>query len=212
MRAKFLSLAALCVVLAAIPGARADEAQEARLRDALRQAVSDMRAAQDAEAQATAQAAQLQVDKAALQAQLDAAKAALAKSVKADDLKKLQDQLSSATAQNAQLASSINSYHQAAEQAMRAAETDSQKAGKIVAQNMRALATCKTANDKIISIAHDVLHLYETQGFRSILLKSYEPLLGTAKVDLENMVQDYDEKINDQEYVPAPGDKFGAVK
>jgi hypothetical protein len=36
-------------------------------------------------------------------------------------------------------------------------------------------------------------------------VRSYEPIIGTARVRLENLVQTYDDKIHDQEYVaPAP--------
>jgi len=35
-----------------------------------------------------------------------------------------------------------------------------------------------------------------------LLLLSYEPLLGLKKVELENTIQDYEDKILDQKYQP----------
>ena len=67
--------------------------------------------------------------------------------------------------------------------------------------NTAALQTCKATNGKLIDVAEQILHLYQSQGFRSILLKSYEPVIGFERVKLENLVQDYDDKIHDQEYV-----------
>lgn len=192
--------ALLCAGLA--PAARADDT-ETRMRDALRQAVSQMRAAQDEAAQAQAQVAQLTADKAALQAQLDAAKAQLGKSAKADDLKALQAQLEESRAQAGALSANINKWQSAYQQAQGFAQTkdrETQQAKVIATANTNALQTCKAANTKLVALATEVLHLYESQSFRSVLLKSYEPLLGTAKVDLENLVQDYDAKIQDQEY------------
>ena len=66
-----------------------------------------------------------------------------------------------------------------------------------------ALETCKTENARLMQTAESILHLYQTQDFRGLLLRSYEPFIGAAKVKLENLVQDYDDKIHDQEYVPA---------
>ena len=50
-------------------------------------------------------------------------------------------------------------------------------------------------------MAQDILHLYQTRGFRALVLGSYEPVLGLRKVELENTVQDYEDKIHDQ-HVP----------
>jgi hypothetical protein len=135
--------------------AHADESNEDRLRDALRQAVTQMRAAQTA----------------ALQAGLAKWQAA---------------------------------YNTAAELA-RTKDEESQRTGAGLKADMKALDTCKAENAKLIDTAETILHLYQTQGFRSILLRSYEPLIGSAKVTLENTVQDYDDKIHDQEYVPPAG-------
>jgi hypothetical protein len=80
--------------------------------------------------------------------------------------------------------------HQSPNCARRLAAADSQ------------LGTCKTANARLIAVAQDILHLYQTRGFRALVLGSYEPVLGLRKVELENTVQDYEDKIRDQQYVP----------
>jgi hypothetical protein len=71
------------------------------------------------------------------------------------------------------------------------------------------LGIATAENGKLVGIANDILHLYRTQGFRSILLGSYEPLLGLKQVELQNMVQDYEDRILAQKYygneqLPAP--------
>lgn len=201
----------LALVLAA-GVARADDTPEDRLRNALRQSVQEMRAAQDQAAQAQAQLAQAQADLASTKTQLDAANAKLAAfegkgAAKPEEVRALQGQLAQAQAQNAALQQGLGRFQGAIQQAQsfaRDRERESRLAAAGLAANTRALETCKTANQKLIAVSEQVLHLYESQSFRSILLRSYEPVIGAWKVDLQNIVQDYDDKIQDQEYVPPP--------
>ena len=211
--ARALPFVATCVLLAAAHARADSQTTEDRMRDALRQAVTEMRAAQDQAAQVQADLAKAQADKTALQTQLDAANAKLAETpakpaAKPADLSALQAQLQQAEAQSASLqqanAKLQSGYQGAAEQARAAAEQGRQAQAGLRA-NANALQTCKATNGKLIDVAEQILHLYETQGFRSILLKSYEPVIGFERVKLENLVQDYDDKIHDQEYVaPKP--------
>ncbi len=211
MRPATFLLAAACLPAVA----HAQQSTEDRMRDALRQAVTEMRAAQDQSAQAQADLAKAQADKAALQTQLDAANARLAEQpVKAAakpaaaDEAALQERLRAAEAQAAALqlrATQLQGSYQSAAQQARAKDDESRNATAALKSQTTALATCKAANTKLIDVAEQILHLYETQSFRNVLLKSYEPILGLAKVRLENTVQDYDDKIHDQEYIPSAG-------
>ncbi len=187
-------------------GAGAQESTEDRMRDALRQSVTQMRAAQDQAAQAQSDLQKAQADKAALQAQLDAANARLAAipAIKPADLDALKGQLQAAMAtsagvqqQNARLQAQLTSLTEAGQ--TQAEQTRRTASALKAAQS--TLEACKSANAKLIGVSEDVLHLYESQSFRSILTKSYEPLLGLAKVKLENIVQQYDDRIHDQEFL-----------
>jgi TolA-binding protein len=192
--------------------AGAQESTQDRMRDALRQAVTEMRAAQDQAAQAQADAQKAQADKSALQAQLDAANAKLAdlqgKGIKPADLAAMQGQMKALAAQAdnlQQLNAKLQASLQGATDLARAKDEESREAEAGLKANTAALQTCKAANAKLITVSQDILHLYETQSFRSLLVRSYEPIIGTARVRLENLVQTYDDKIHDQEYVaPAP--------
>ncbi len=205
-----LIIALLTAALVVAQQARADETNEDRLRDALRQAVTQMRAAQDQAAQAAADAQRAQSAQAAVQVQLDAANAKLAAqpAIPPADLQRMKDALAAAQAQNAALQAGLAkwqaAYNTAAELA-RAKDEESQRAGAGLKADIKALDTCKAENAKLIDTAETILHLYQTQDFRSILLRSYEPFIGTAKVTLENTVQAYDDAIHDQAYVPPVG-------
>ena len=208
MRAVFMTLVLIAAPVAAL---HADDTPEDRLRAALRQSVTEMRAAQDQAAQTQAQLAQAQSDLAATKTQLDAANAKLAEaagktSVKPEQLQALQAALQSAQAQNAALQQGLSRYQGAVTQAQsiaREKDNQSRQAQAGLAANTRALETCKATNKKLIDVSEQVLHLYQDHGFLWVLRKSYEPIIGASKVDLENIVQDYDDKIRDQEYVPA---------
>jgi chromosome segregation ATPase len=208
MRAS-MTLAAL--LLCAAGAARADDSPEDRLRAALRQSVSEMRAAQDQAAQLQAQLTQAQSDMTALKAKFDADEAKIAQlggAPKPGDLKAMQAQIDAAKAQNAALQEGLSRFQGAVQQAQGVARekaSESQQAQAGLKANTQALETCKATNKKLIDVAEQVLHLYQDRSFLWVLRKSYEPLIGAAKVDLENIVQDYDDKIRDQEYVPPAG-------
>jgi hypothetical protein len=48
----------------------------------------------------------------------------------------------------------------------------------------------------LAGVCNDVLHLYASTDFRGVWLHSYEPVLGLAKVKLDNIVQDYEDRIS----------------
>jgi chromosome segregation ATPase len=204
MRGRMIIVAGACMWAAL---AHADDTPEDRLRAALRQSVEQMRAAQDQAAQAQAQLTQAQNDLAALKQKFDADEAKLAQlagTAKPDELKQMRANLQSAAQQNAALQASLLKFQGAVSQARDAAQQQTQAretAEKGLQSNTKALQTCKTANTKLIDLSEQVLHLYQDRSFLWVLRKSYEPFVGAAKVDLENLVQDYDDKIRDQEYV-----------
>jgi len=196
----------LAAMLAFPLAAHAQENTEDRMRDALRQSVTEMRAAQDQAAQAAADLQKAQAEKAALQAQLDAANAKLAAApaIKPADLEALKTQLQAAQQARSslqQLNSRLQANLESANTTAQAKDDQTHKAEAQLKTVQSSFSACKSANGKLIGVSEDVLHLYESQSFRSLLLKSYEPILGLAKVKLENIIQQYDDKIHDQDYL-----------
>jgi predicted nucleic acid-binding Zn-ribbon protein len=153
--------------------------------------------------------AQAQSDLAATKAQLDAANAKLATNtkpaVKPEELQQLQASLQAAQQQNAALQQGLARYQSAVTQAQdiaRQKDAESRRAEAGLAGNTKALETCKATNAKLIAVSEQVLNLWRDRSFLWVLRKSYEPIIGADKVTLENLVQDYDDKIRDQEYIP----------
>ena len=209
MRTAF-ALALACLVIT--PVSADEQTNEDRLRDALRQSVAQMRAAQDQAAQAQADLQKAQAAQQAVQAQLDAANAKLAAmpakpAAPVADARAVQEALAAGRAQNAALQQGLAKWQAAYNEAAtlaRAKDAESRQSSAGLQADAHALQTCKAGNAKLVTVAEDILHLYQTQSFRSLLLRSYEPVIGTARVKLENLVQDYDDRIRNQEYIVPP--------
>jgi hypothetical protein len=124
-----------------------------------------------------------------------------------EDIARLQAESRDAQAQVVALQASLKQWQDAYQKAADLARTEdaeSKSATARATESDRRAGVCAVANTKLTAVANDILHLYQTQNFRSLLLSSYEPLLGLKKVELENTVQDYEDKIADQAYHPAP--------
>jgi microsomal dipeptidase-like Zn-dependent dipeptidase len=203
-----IAIPLLALLLGCAP-AMAQETPEARLREMLRRTAADLRASQDSQAALQASVEQEKLKSSALQKQVDqltAAVAAPAKpSVSDEEIARMRADLQAARAQVTALEAGLkqwrDAYQKAAELA-RAKDAESRAATARAAESQRQTGICTTANTKLSGVANDILHLYQTQGFRSLLIYSYEPLLGLKKVELENVIQDYEDKILDQKYRP----------
>lgn len=206
MRAPLLLALAIAAALAGPALAQQDTAEE-RMREMLRRTVAELRQAQDAQTTLQASLDQAKAENAALRKQvadLTAQAAEAAKHAISDaDLAKLHADLATAqadaTATHTALQQWQDAYQQAASLA-RAKDAESKTAAANLAETARELGVCTAANGKLESLGDDILHLYQTQSFRRLLLESYEPLLGLKRVELENTIQDYQDKLLDQKF------------
>lgn len=205
-------IAWMCVLLALPQTAWAQaDAVNDKLRDLLRQTTAQMRAAQDGAAAIQAQLDSMTKERDALKLQLDAAKAVPVPvaNPKADmELKAAQEQVVSARAvamaEHANTAKWQSAYQQAAGIARDKDAADRGHAASLK-QSAAALGVCTAANGKLIDEAMEILHLYETPKFNMLLVTNHERLLGFKRVELENLVQDYEDRIAAQTYVPRSG-------
>ena len=184
-----------------------------RLREMLRRTTTELRALQDSQASLQASLEQAQHQRDQLQQQLDAITARLpeleaaaqARGAAEQELATLRQSAGALRSENGALQTGLQKWQTAygeAAQVARGKEAERQDLARRLAAADSQLDTCKTANTRLIAVAQDILHLYQTRGFRALVLGSYEPVLGLRKVELENTVQDYEDKIRDQQYVP----------
>lgn len=190
-----------------------DNSEDARLRDALRRVTVELRGLQDSQATLQASLDQATQQRDALQKQVDALNARLAQPPPPDpQLMQLRTTAQELTDQNKALQAGLEKVQAGYEQAAQVARTNDAKVQQLT-RNLQVsdarLAIATAENGKLVQLANDILHLYRTQSFRAVLIGSYEPLLGLKQVELENTVQDYEDKILDQKYLgneplPAP--------
>jgi chromosome segregation ATPase len=222
------ALFAACVLLALAPGAQAQESTEEKLREVLRRMTIDLRTAQDNQAtlQSQVQQAQAERDRLAQQVQeltarLGNAPPAPAQAPPPPDLTAELDQaraaLQAAQAQNRALQANLarlQAAYQEAAQVARAKTAESEARGQTIATLTARFDLCNTENHKLTGVAQDILHLYRSQSFRTLLIGSYEPLLGLKEVELQNTIQDYEDRILahhlDGNEKPAPAKPAGA--
>jgi hypothetical protein len=195
----------LALWLGCVP-AMAQDTPEARLRDMLRRTTTELRAAQDSQALLQASLDQEKQKAATLQKQIEGLIAhppeAAKPSMSEAEIARLRAEAQTrVTAVEAGLKQWQDAYQKAADIA-RTKDAEGKIAIARAIESERQAGICTAANTKLVSVANDILHLYQTQGFRSLLLASYEPLLGLKKVELENTIQDYEDKILDQKYRP----------
>ncbi len=180
-------------LIAAMLNVHAASAQtiEDRLRDQLRATVQQLHQLQDDQASLQAQKAAAEQERDALKAQLAAAKA----------------QIGHGGADRGQvqaLAAQVSKYKDAASQAtgtaaQAQADHDKLAVGLTTAQTL--LGACETKNGQLLSVGMEILAAYQKFDFGEAL-GANEPFIGTKRVELENLAQDFGDRLYDGKFDP----------
>lgn len=192
MRTK-LALAALIFALGAAAPAAAQDDEVARLRMQLRTVTLQLRQAQDDQAA-------MQAQKIAVEAERDKAKKELAA---------VQGQLSHArrdTSRSDALAGELSKTRDALAKAGAATAEEKAERAKVEAASndqTAALGQCQEANAKLLVVAREILKDYDSRGFFDAV-GAREPVTKLKRVELENMAQDYRDRIDQGVYAPKP--------
>ena len=178
--------------------ARADTETD-RLRDALRNATAQTRALEDARAASQAKLADAEREKTVLKAQVDAARA---------DVKKLEKQQAEAIEQfNTRLAErdeTLEKWKSAYEEAANVARTKDAERAKFEGEATAYKASTKSCfakNGLLMKVGRELLHRYEAVNFGDMLV-AREPLIGEQRIRIQNLLQDYNDKLLDQKATP----------
>jgi len=76
-------------------------------------------------------------------------------------------------------------------------EADGKRCTAALAQQTKLTDTCATRNARLYEIGGEILERYENKGVFSSLLAA-EPFTGLKRVELENLVEDYRDKLDAQ--------------
>jgi hypothetical protein len=200
MRARILLATAL---LLPFPG-RAETPTEARLREALRSATNQLRAAEDERAAAKAREAALQKELDALKAQPRPAPAPVPKSNPKDvaELKKKVEKLTEAAERGERELLQCQAASRESAEALRARESERVRTGSEAALLREQLAAAEAKNEQLYRVGKDIIEWLRGQGVGAAMA-AREPFLGLKRVQLENIAQDQEDKLLEHRICPA---------
>ena len=169
----------------------ADTASEAKVREALRNTMLQLRTAQN--------------ERAALQATQAESEEKLKKlTVEVESLRKQAAGAEKTTndqqAQLAKFKEALQNWETAYKQAVDAANTKEAARAKLADEAtvlQRQVADQRTRNASLFQTANEILSRYERFGLGEALAAK-EPFVGVTRVKLENLVQDYEDKLADE--------------
>ncbi len=206
-----LTLTSLTLVLAIACGgvlraAEAVDPNEAKLREALRNATLQLRSAETERAALQSASAALAEDKKTQEAKFETLRKQTVAERAADE-KMIAGLKAQATAQDAEIAKlkealekSVAAGKQAAALAA-AKETDRAKLAADLVVLQRKLDDRETKNLALFKLGNEILTRYQKFSFGEALA-AREPFVGTTRTKLENLVQDYQDKLLDQRAKP----------
>ena len=182
--------------------AQQQQSPESRLRDALRQTTIQLREQEDQNATLQAKQSEAERDRQALQAKLDADEKELA------GLRR-QVQTGLAASQQAADAATKNlgqwqtAYNDAARIA-RTRDEDAKRADAELVKLREQVRQEQEKNQQLYKLGNELLDLYDRKDFGSLLASS-EPVTKIKRVEYENIMQDYQDKLRASQIVqPAP--------
>lgn len=185
-------------LLLSAPVARAD-AEADRLRDTLRGAISQTRALEDQRAALQAKLTEAENAQKALKEKLEATKADLTKITK--DYHDAIEQYKKSIEEHDQTLEKWRAAYEEAADVARGKEAEHVKVEGLANAFKASAKNCVVRNNELVKIGRELLARYEGANFVDATLGS-EPLLGARRVEIQNLLQDYKDKILDQKVTP----------
>jgi chromosome segregation ATPase len=198
MRIGTLFLAVSLASAPLLPAAGADSEVD-RLREALRGAISQQRALEDQRAALQAKLTEAESARARLEGQVKAAKAEIKQVEKAH--REAVEEFNQRLADRDQTLEKWKVAYEEAADVARAKDAERAKFQAQAGSFKAGLESCKAKNVALAKIGGELLHHYEAANFADLALAS-EPLSGVRRVEIQNLLQDYADKILDQKVTP----------
>jgi chromosome segregation ATPase len=197
MRVLTIGLALLATVMASAD-ARA-QSETDRLREALRAATAQTRSLEDQRTALQAKIATAERDATALKAQIDAAKAEVRKIEK--EHREAVDEFNQRLAQRDETLEKWKSAYEEAATVARSKDAERAKFEGEATAFKASTKRCQAKNVQLVKVGRELLHRYQGVSFGDMVVTS-EPLVGVRRVEIQNLLQDYSDKILDQKVTP----------
>ncbi len=192
--AVFVSLSVVTLSSAAYADNETD-----RLRDALRSATAQTRQLEDQRTALQARVADIDREKAAAKAQVDAAKAEVR-----DIQKQHREAVDEFNKRLAERDETLEKWKSAYEEAATVARTKDAERAKFEGQANAYKAnakSCVAKNEKMFKAGNELLHEYKTVTIGDTIV-AREPVLGLRRVEIQNNLQTTNDKFLDQRAAP----------
>jgi chromosome segregation ATPase len=189
--------ALLILSLAGVVPAKADDnGPEARLRAALKTATARIRELEDQNAQLQAKQSAAERDRLEFTQKAAAADKELAELRKQGEADKaaLDQAAAMEKSQGASIAK-LQEVYDKTSQALTSRDADAKRLDAVVARLRPQLQSCEAKNARLYKIGEEVLDLYDKQDVFD--LASREPITKIKRVEIENAIQDYEDKMLD---------------
>jgi hypothetical protein len=198
----FLSASFLGAVFASAPAHSAESQSEARLREALRSASSQLHALEDERGRWQALEAAQKKEIESLKAQLAAARKAHRQPDPSGEVARRLDEQTEA---NQKLSASLAECQSAARGAADAARAKDEQHARLTTQvglQIQRATTCEEKNARLYRLTREFVERFQKMGLGDALLTPLEPFLGLKRVELENFSQDFQDKLLEQKVQP----------
>jgi chromosome segregation ATPase len=198
MRRAVLAALALLVLAGTAPARADDNGPEARLRAALKTATARIRELEDQNAQLQAKQSAAERDRLEFTQKAAAADKELGELRKQSETDKAALDQAAATekSQGANIAKLQDVYGKTS-QALNTRDADAKQLDAVVAKLRPQLQSCEAKNAQLYKIGEEVLDLYDKQDVFD--LASREPVTKIKRVEIENAMQDYEDKMRDNQ-------------
>jgi chromosome segregation ATPase len=190
-----ISTLLLALATAAICGEVRADTEHDRLREALRSATAQTRQLEDQRTASQAKLAEAEKEKAALKAQIDAAKAE-AKRLEKQNREAVDEFNQRLTERDETLDKWKSAYEEAATVA-RAKDAERAKFEGEAAAYKVSTKSCQAKNTQLIKDGGEILKRYRRLTIGDAFEAS-EPLTGLGRVNAQNFLQEYNDKLLDQ--------------
>jgi chromosome segregation ATPase len=199
MRIRILKIGLLLFAsLTAATGAHAQSDAD-RLRDALRAATAQTRSLEDQRTALQAKVATAERAAAELKKQIEAAKADLRQAEKQQ--REAVEEFNQRLAQRDETLEKWKSAYEEAATVARSKDAERAKFESEATAFKASTKSCLAKNVQLVKVGRELLHRYEGVSFGDMVVTS-EPLVGVRRVEIQNLLQDYGDKVLDQKVTP----------
>jgi hypothetical protein len=200
MLARAIAAGLLLAGLAGAGTAQADDDPETRLRAALKSAAARIRELEEQNAQLTAKQAEFDRDKQAMMAKAaedEKAQADLRQQAEAD--KAALEQGAAVQHQQQENIGKLQASYNEVSQTARSRDADAKRLDAVLGQVRPRLQGCEAKNAELYKLGEEILDLYDKKDLFDVVAS--EPVTKLKRVELENAMQDYEDKMRDNKIV-----------